>query len=133
MNCPKCSVDNLPEAKFCRNCGTNLPLPVSQIKEDSSTIKSLLIIIGLDYLISAVMFIINKAVVPSMYAQSESTSNVNFIYECFGWTSDIVSLAALIYFLVNIKNNNVKTALGVFIVLRLIFMIGYRVFPLIGI
>lgn len=127
MNCTNCNAINPPEAKFCRNCGTNLVTPELQTKEDGQAIKSLLIIIALDYLLSLIMFVIQKVITPSMYKQGDMT-NVDLIYKSFGWVSDVVSLGVMLFFLVTIKNNKVKGALVIFIVLRFIFMLGYRVF-----
>nr|WP_121273695.1 zinc ribbon domain-containing protein [Pedobacter schmidteae] len=127
MNCTKCNAINPPEAKFCRNCGTNLVSPELQAKDDNQTIKSLLIIVALDYLLSLIMFVIQKVITPSMYKEGDMTT-VDLIYKFFGWTSDIVSLGVMLFFLVTIKNNTVKGALVIFIVLRFIFMLGYRVF-----
>lgn len=129
MNCIKCNTPNTPEAKFCRNCGANLITPEVQAKSDEQTIKSLLIIIGVDYLLSLVMFIIQKLVTPNISGNGGFVQ-IDMLYKLYGWTSDIVSLAIMLFFLATIKNNTVKTALIVFIVLRFIFIIGYRIFPL---
>lgn len=129
MNCVKCNTPNAPEAKFCRNCGANLPVPEVQAKSDEQAIKALLIIIGVDYLLSLVMFIIQKLVTPNM-SGNDGYLRIDTIYKVYGWTADIVSLAIMLFFLATIKNNTVKTALIVFIVLRFIFMVGYRIFPL---
>lgn len=129
MNCIKCNTPNTAEAKFCRNCGANLITPEVQAKSDEQTIKSLLIIIGVDYLLSLVMFIIQKLVTPNISGNGGFVQ-IDMLYKLYGWTSDIVSLAIMLFFLATIKNNTVKTALIVFIVLRFIFIIGYRIFPL---
>lgn len=127
MNCVKCNTPNAPEAKFCRNCGANLPIPEVQEKSDEQTIKALLVIIGVDYLLSLIMFIIQKLVTPNI--SGDGYFGIDTIYKVYGWTSDIVSLGIMLFFLATIRNNMVKTALIVFIVLRFIFIIGYRVFP----
>lgn len=128
MNCIKCNTPNIPEAKFCKNCGANLVTPEIQAKTDQQTIKSLLIVIGIDYLLSLLMFFIQKVIVPYATANNDY-SHVDLIYQVYGWVSDIVTLAAMIVFLITIKNQMVKNALIVFIVLRFLFMLGYRVFP----
>ena len=128
MNCVKCNTPNIPEARFCKNCGTNLITPEVQAKSDGQAIKALLIIIGVDYLLSLAMFIIQKLVTP--YVSWNGGFSIDLIYKIYGWTSDIVSLAVLFFFLLTLKNNTVKTALVVFIILRFIFMIGYRLMSL---
>lgn len=128
MNCIKCNTPNLPEAKFCKNCGASLVTPEIQAKTDHQTIKSLLIIIGVDYLLSLVMFFIQKVVVPYTSANNDY-SYIDLIYKVYGWVSDIATLAVMLVFLITIKNQMVKNALIVFIVLRFLFMLGYRVFP----
>ncbi|WP_316815823.1 zinc ribbon domain-containing protein [Pedobacter nyackensis] len=131
MNCIKCNTPNIPEAKFCKNCGANIITPEIQAKTDNHTIKSLLIIIGIDYLLSTIMFLIQKLVTPYISDSGGDFARIDLIYKVYGWTSDIVTLAAMIFFLATIKNNTVKTALIAFIVLRFIFMIGYRLTPFI--
>lgn len=127
MNCPQCNTPNLPEAQFCKNCGAALKNSPVQNGSDAHTIKSLLIIMGIDYLISTIMFIIHKVVLPPMYKNGDSEA-VNMIYQYFGWTTDIIMIGAMAFFLAVIQNKNVKTALAIFIALRLIFMVGYRLF-----
>jgi|GEM_PF-2153803 len=129
MNCAKCNTPNLPEARFCKNCGTNIISPEEKSKTDHHTIKALLIIIGIDYLLSVIMFIIQKLVQPYI-SGDDSFERIDLIYKTYGWGSDIILLAAMLFFMATIKNNMVKTALMIFIILRIIFMIGYRVFPL---
>lgn len=131
MNCTKCNTPNAPEARFCKNCGANMVSPELQAQTDNQTIKSLLILIGIDYLLSTVMFLIQKLVTPYISESGGDFSRIDLIYKVYGWTSDVVSLAAMIFFLATIKNNMVKTALIVFIMLRIIFMIGYRLVPFI--
>lgn len=129
MNCIKCNAVNAPEAKFCKNCGTSIITPEMQTKTDNQTIKALLIIIGVDYLLSTIMFLIQKLVTPFVSDNGGDFAQIDLIYKVYGWTSDIVTLAVMLFFLVTIKNQTVKTALIVFIILRFIFMIGYRLFP----
>ena len=105
--------------------------PELQAQTDNQTIKSLLILIGIDYLLSTVMFLIQKLVTPYISENGGDFSRIDLIYKVYGWTSDVVSLAAMIFFLATIKHNMVKTALIVFIMLRIIFMIGYRLVPFI--
>ncbi|WP_205945259.1 zinc ribbon domain-containing protein [Pedobacter hiemivivus] len=128
MNCIRCNAPNAPEAKFCKNCGTTMITPEMQTKTDHQTIKALLIIIGVDYLLSAVMFLIQKAT-PLVSHNDGDFARIDLVYKVYGWTSDIVTLAVMLFFLATIKNQTVKTALIAFIVLRFIFMLGYRVFP----
>lgn len=127
MNCSQCNTPNPPEAQFCKNCGAVLKHSPVQAGSDAQTIKSLLIIMGIDYLISTIMFIIHKVVLPPMYKSGDSET-VHMIYQYFGWTTDIILIGAMIFFLAVIQNKNVKAALAIFIVLRLIFLVGYRLF-----
>lgn len=129
MNCVKCNTPNAPEARFCRNCGANLITPETQAKSDEQSIKALLIIVGLDYLLSLIMFIIQKLVTPYVSGNGDY-SHIDMIYKVYGWTSDIVSLAVMFFFLFTLKNETVKKALVAFIILRFIFMIGYRLMPI---
>lgn len=128
MNCIKCNAPNPPAAKFCAKCGAELiDTRVAPAIQDDQVIKSLLIVIGLDYLGSAIMFIIQKFVMPSLQ-EGDGAISMYTIYQYVGWSMDIITIGVLLYFLVTIKHNLVKNALIVFIVLKFIFLVGYRVF-----
>ncbi|MEQ7800307.1 zinc-ribbon domain-containing protein [Pedobacter sp. ASV1-7] len=128
MNCTKCNTPNAEEAKFCKNCGTNIVPYQSDEKTSEQSIRALLIIIGIEYFFSAIMFLIQKFIFSSALSNGNG-ENIDLIYKTYGWTSDIVSLAAILYFMVTLTNNKVKTALVIFFILRVIFMIGYRAVP----
>lgn len=125
MTCNQCKTHNPPEAQFCKNCGAPLKLSPVQNGSDAQTIKSLLIIMGIDYLISTIMFIMQRFILPPLY-NSGDTNTISLIYEYFGWATDIILIGVMIFFLAMIQNKNVKIALVVFITLRVIFLIGYR-------
>lgn len=128
MNCQKCNTPNSPEARFCKNCGANLIPAQSNILSDSYTITALLVIIGVEYVLSLFMFLLNKFFIPQIM-NSGSSDQVSLIYNIFGWVSDIITLGVLLFFMVTLKNNKVKTALAIFLILRVVFMIGYRAVP----
>lgn len=128
MNCLNCHVPNAPEAKFCKNCGANLVTPEVQARTDHQAIKSLLIIIGVDYLLSIIMFLIQKLVIPFTSGNGDY-SQMDVVYKIYGWGSDVLTLAIMLYFLITVKNQTVKNALVVFIIIRFITMIGYRLTP----
>lgn len=131
MNCPKCNTLNAPEAKFCKNCGTNLAPDQSDAKSNNYTIKALLVIMGVEYVFSLFMFLLNKLFIPQLLNGS-STDQLPFIYDTFGWVSDIITLCVILFFMVTVQNNKVKTALIIFFILRIIFMVGYRAMPLLN-
>ncbi|MNL13385.1 hypothetical protein D3C87_1342910 [compost metagenome] len=129
MNCIKCNAPNLPEARFCGNCGADL---APQVKTaDNYAIKALLVIMGIEYLSSAAGLLIQKLALPFLSSNGNSDS-ISFVYSIYGWTSDILAIAALLVFMITVKNNQVKTALIIFFVLRIVFLIGYRLinFPM---
>lgn len=128
MNCIKCNTPNAEEAKFCKNCGANITPSQSIEKSNDQSIRALLIIIGIEYFFSAVIFLIQKFMFSSAMSDGNA-ENIDLIYKTYGWTSDIVTLAAILYFMVTLTNNKVKTALVIFFILRFIFMIGYRAVP----
>lgn len=129
MNCIKCNAPNAPEARFCKNCGTNLVPAQPDAKSDNYTITALLVIIGVEYGLSLIMFFLNKFFIP-VVLDNGGTDLVSLTYNTFGWVSDIITLAVILFFLVNVKNDKVKTALVIFLILRFIFIIGYRAMPL---
>lgn len=128
MNCIKCNTPNAEEAKFCKNCGANIAPSQSSEKNNEQSIKALLIIIGIEYFFSTIMFLLQRFMFSSVMSNGNG-ENINLIYNIYGWTSDIVTLAAIFYFMVTLTNNKVKTALVIFFILRLTFMIGYRAEP----
>lgn len=135
MNCPKCNTLNPENAQFCSNCGSILNTrPVQQNTQpttsDEQTIKALLIVMGIDYLCSIIMFIIQKVFISRMY-ESGSSDYVGTIYQYLGWSIDIITIAAMVFFLAIIKNSRVQMAFGIFLVIKIILLIGYRVFPMV--
>ncbi|MNT17304.1 hypothetical protein D3C72_1524460 [compost metagenome] len=128
MNCIKCNTPNAEEAKFCKNCGANIAPSQPSEKNNEQSIKALLIIIGIEYFFSTIMFLLQRFMFSSVMS-NDNGENINLIYNIYGWTSDIVTLAAIFYFMVTLTNNKVKTALVIFFILRLTFMIGYRAAP----
>lgn len=66
IKCPKCNFDNLPNSKYCSNCGARLtPISISEVKNKFEALY-LLLITGLAYLIislavNAIMQIITFA------------------------------------------------------------------------
>lgn len=123
MNCIKCNAPNLPEAKFCGNCGDELA-PQTKVA-DNYAIKALLIILGVEYLGSAAGLIIQRLVIPYLSGNGNPGS-ISTIYSVYGWTSDVIAIGVLLAFMISVKNEKVKTALIIFFVLRIIFLIGYR-------
>lgn len=131
MNCPKCNTPNAPEARFCKNCGTNLVPAQSNLVSDNHTINSLLIIIGVEYVLSLFMFLLNKFFLP-LLMNNGSSDQISLTYNIFGWVSDVITLGVILFFMVTLQNNKVKTALVIFFILRIIFMVGYRAIPLLN-
>lgn len=120
MNCIKCNAPNLPEAKFCGNCGDELA-PQTKLA-DNYAIKALLIIIGIEYLSTLVSLLLQKLAIPYLLGND----SISYVYNIYGWTSDIIAIAALLAFMVTVKNKQVKSALILFFVLRIVFLIGFR-------
>ena len=61
-------------------------------------------------------------------AQTVDWDKVSPIYKYFGWTTDILSVIVLLIFAIIVKNKNARIFLIIFLVLRIVFLIGYRVF-----
>jgi hypothetical protein len=131
MNCLRCNAPNELGAKFCRNCGAELGFaPISQIKNQSQTINQLLFLIGIEYFNYLGWFILQKAIVPIFFKKDDVVEwdIVSPIYKYFGWFTDALSLIALLVFSIIVKNQNAKIFLIIVLLLRIIFLIGYRVF-----
>jgi hypothetical protein len=131
MNCLRCNAPNELGAKFCRNCGAELGFaPISQIKTHIQTINQLLFLTGIEYFRFLGWFILQKAIVPIFFTKGDVVEwdIVNPIYKYFGWFTDAMSLIAVLVFAIIVKNQNAKTFLIIVLILKIIFLIGYRVF-----
>ncbi len=131
MNCLRCNTPNEEGAKFCKNCGMDMTYtPSNENTNSNQTINQLLLLMGIEYFISLCWFILQKAIVPIFFKKDDIVDwdKVSPIYKYFGWTTDILSVIVLLIFAIIIKNKNARIFLIIFLVLRVIFLIGYRVF-----
>lgn len=127
MNCLRCNTPNEEGAKFCKNCGMDMTYTPSRENTNSNqTINQLLLLVGIEYFILLGWFILQKAIIPIFFKYDYD--KISPIYKYFGWTTNILSVIALLIFAIIIKNKNARIFLIIFLVLRVIFLIGYRVF-----
>ena len=131
MNCLRCNTPNEEGAKFCKNCGMDMTYTPSKENANSNqTVNQLLLLMGIEYFIYLGWFILQKAIVPIFFKKDDIVDwdKVSPIYKYFGWTTDILSVIVLLIFAIIVKNKNARIFLIIFLVLRIIFLIGYRVF-----
>jgi hypothetical protein len=131
MNCLRCNTENEEGVKFCKNCGMDMTYtPLKENTNSNQTVNQLLLLMGIEYFIFSGWFILQKAIVPIFFKKDDIVDwdKVSPIYKYFGWTTDILSVIVLLIFAIIIKNKNARIFLIIFLVLRIIFLIGYRVF-----
>jgi hypothetical protein len=125
MNCPNCNALNESNAKFCRNCGADLAsMPAAAAESSNKDLMYVLIFLGWEYFIYLVWFVLQKLVVPIMF-RSSGVGSYDF-YKVFGWIEDLLSITLLIVFMTMVKNKTAKIAFIVFLIIRIIMLIGYR-------
>ncbi|MGZ4000085.1 MAG: zinc-ribbon domain-containing protein [Mucilaginibacter sp.] len=123
MNCPKCDALNEGDAKFCRNCGADLTAASGQ--GSSKDLMYVLIFLSWEYFIYLVWFVLQKGIVPILTRRDNM--GAFSLYRIFGWAEDIVSIVLLIVFMALVKNRTAKILFVVFLVVRIIMLIGYRI------
>ena len=104
--------------------------PSKENANSNQTVNQLLLLMGIEYFIYLGWFILQKAIVPIFFKKDDIVDwdKVSPIYKYFGWTTDILSVIVLLIFAIIVKNKNARIFLIIFLVLRIVFLIGYRVF-----
>lgn len=126
MNCLRCNTENEEGAKFCKNCGMDMTYtPSNENITSNQTINQLLILLGLQAFISICYFIL-YVIRPIFFEDNWET--MNSIYDYSGWISDILSILAFLIFSILTKHKNVRIFLIIFLVIRIVLLIGYRVY-----
>lgn len=102
-------------------------------KKDSQnaikTVYQLLILMAIEYVISIGWFILQKIVIPAVFKKDSNTDweKVSLLYKSFGWTMDILSVIALLIFTIIIPNKIARIFLLIFLGLKILFIINYRI------
>ena len=126
MYCPKCNALNERSAKFCRNCGAELSgTTVTGTGSSNKDLMYVLYFLGWEYLVYMGWFLLQKALVP-MLVKRDNLGTLS-IYRIFGWAEDLLSIVLLIVFMILVQNKTAKIFFVVFLVIRIIMLIGYRV------
>jgi uncharacterized membrane protein YvbJ len=131
MNCLRCNTENEEGAKFCKNCGMDMTYTPSNDNTNSNqTVNQLLLLMGIQYFIYLCWFILQTAIVPIFFKKDDIVDwgKVSSIYKYFDWTTDILSVIALLIFAIIVKNKNARIFLIIFLVMSIVFLIGYKVF-----
>lgn len=127
MNCLRCSTPNEVGAKFCKNCGMDLNLsPSTEIENSNQTVNQLLILMGIDYAIYLGWFILQKVIYP-IFLKNDNTL-ISPVYKYFGWFTDVITILAFVAFANIVKNERARLVIIIFLILKIIFIIGYKVF-----
>nr|WP_294859728.1 hypothetical protein [uncultured Fluviicola sp.] len=93
------------------------------------TVYQLLILMGIEYVISIGWFILQKIVIPVFFEKRGDTDwkKIGLLYKNFGWTTDILSVIAILIFSIVIPNKIARIFLFVFLGLKIIFIVSYRI------
>lgn len=93
------------------------------------TVYQLLILMAIEYVISISWFILQKVVIPVFFEKDGNTDwkKLSLLYKNFGWTMDILSVMALLIFTIIIPNKIARIFLLIFLGLKVIFIISYRI------
>lgn len=93
------------------------------------TVYQLLILMGIEYAISVAWFILQKVVIPVFFEKGGSTDwkRISLLYKHFGWTMDILSVIAILIFSIVIPNKVARIFLLIFLGLKILIVISYRV------
>jgi uncharacterized membrane protein YvbJ len=127
MNCLRCNTENQEGARFCKNCGMDLTyMPSNQNSNSNQTVNQMLLLVGIQYFIQSWWFIVQKAIVPMFL--KEDYYKISSIYKYFGWTTDIILILTLLVIAIIVKNKNARIFLIIFLILQIIFLVGYRIF-----
>jgi hypothetical protein len=97
-------------------------------KKANRTVYQLLILMGIEYVISISWLLLQKVVIPVFFSKNGNTdwTKVSQIYKSFGWTMDILSAITLLIFSIVIPNKIARIFLLVFLGLKVMFIIIYR-------
>lgn len=133
MNCLRCNTPNEDGAKFCKNCGMDLTYNPALAKSNSIDSQSLiyvLIALSWEYIGWIIWFLIQKVIVPKFYTTDGIVQweKANKIYNTVGWSVDILSILVFLVLSIVVKNKTARILLIVFAVLRVGFLLSYRVF-----
>ena len=123
MNCPKCNALNEGDAKFCRNCGADLTAASGQ--GSNKDLMYVLIFLSWEYFIYLLWFVLQKGIVPIL-TRRDNMGAIS-LYSIFGWIEDVISIILLIIFMVLVKNRTAKILFVIFLAIRIMLLIGYRV------
>jgi magnesium-transporting ATPase (P-type) len=93
------------------------------------TIYQLLILMAIEYVISIAWFILQKVIIPVFFEKEANTdwTKISLLYKNFGWTMDILSVIAILIFSIIIPNKIARIFLLVFLGLKVMLIIGYRI------
>lgn len=98
-------------------------------KKAIKTVYQLLILMAIEYVISICWFILQKVVVPVFFEKDGNTDwkKISLLYKNFGWTMDVLSVITMLIFAIIIPNKVARIFLFVFLGLKIIFTISYRI------
>lgn len=127
MACQTCFQSREDGAQYCRNCGDNLLTG----EDPKHTANLLMALLGMEMLVGLLWLILQKGVIP--FLAKDPLGNTNWqrigpVYNIFGWITDAAVVITALVCLLLVKNTRARILFIVFLVFKIIFIIGYRIF-----
>lgn len=125
MDCLKCNTVNSDEAKFCKNCGTDLyyATPVINNGNLEQSLKYVLIVFGWHYVGFVIWTFIN-AVVAKYYRENNATG-IGDLYKYTEWFISGTTILLLLVFALIVKNKLARVCFSIFLFIRILMTFSY--------
>jgi len=128
MICSNCNTANDDNAKFCNNCGAELTMfPAQLIQPKDKSLIHLLIIMSWEYSNWIIWYVVQRWVIPAMEGGESSYGGASSMYAIVGWVLDVLSILLILVIMIISKNKTLRTFLAIFLFIRVVFLIIYRI------
>lgn len=124
MNCLRCNADNGEEAKFCKNCGTDMAyVPAPQNDGLKQSVLFLLVVLGWHY----VIFLMYDAL--NLYVRKQGTYNspgvITDIYKVADWFNTGSTIILMLILAIIVKNDTVRIFLIILVLIRIAMTLAF--------
>jgi hypothetical protein len=126
MNCPYCNTPVSPHARFCTNCGSQIPAPQTQsVQHLGNDIVLLLSYIGWQYITYIAYVFINSVVRKKLLGNYEDLGR---FYRITDWIISGIDVILILLISILLKNKLAKTLCFIFLALRILIVVYYQFF-----